>query len=123
VSFVIKNIENVEGEIIPKTDYKFVSIEADGYTHFYNEIFIGEISCYRIYNQDMNARLLFKDIYIKNNEIKKIRFLSERTDAGNLIFDYKELYDKWMNKDEYKLYQMNYIFHLYNEYKKNQTKD
>ena len=121
-SFVIKNVENTGGRKHINKDYKFVSLQSDDFQHFYEEVFLGEISCYRIYDQDLNANLLERYIYVKKNKLVKIGFLSERTDAGELIKDYSELYKQWMDKEPYKLSQMNTVFEIYNANQKKKLK-
>lgn len=121
-TIIVKDVQNTSGFQHEKKDIKFVSIQADNYEHFYEEIFIGLISCYRLYDEASDARLLQKDVYVKNDNLFKIGFLSERSDAAALIIDNNSLHQKWINKEPYKLDQMNEVFQLYNNYNKSLIK-
>ena len=113
VSFLVYKPRN-------NTDYKFISTYRDDYKHFYHEILVGKISYYKIYDQDMNASELYKEIFIKNDKIQDVTMFSYRKDFGELIKDYPELYSKWVDGNKfYKTYETDLVISLYNEYFKN----
>ena len=103
-------------------DFKFVSSQFDGYKHFYQEIAIGRISWYRTYYQDSYAMEHQLDVLVKNNKKVKIGSFSRRKDLGAIIEDYPELYEKWMNSDNYKVHQFGLLLQLYNEHFENISK-
>jgi hypothetical protein len=97
-------------------DFKFVSAQFDGFKHFYQEIAVGRISCYRSYYQDGYALEYHSDILVINNKKVKIGAFNRRKDLGKLIEDYPELYEKWMNTENYKVDQFGDVLRLYNEH-------
>jgi len=101
-------------------DYKFISTYRDNYKRFYHEIAVGEISYYKIYDQDMNASEIYDEIFIKNDNIQEVTMFSYRKDLGELIKDYPELYSKWIDGNKfYKTHETELVISLYNEYFKN----
>ena len=108
---------SIKGTGRGKTDYiKFISMKSDDFKHFYHEDYAGKISHYIIYDDDMYANELRKEFYIKDSKKIKISLFSPRKDYGELIKDYPDLYNKWMDPALYKLRFADEIIKEYNEY-------
>lgn len=111
-SFLIKNTKS--------GDYRFVSINADKYKNFYQEVIIGKISVYRSYtaNAQLGAAPVEKMVYLKGDKLSnEAGIFNFRSWFGKFIEDYPELYQKWMDSDNY--YKKNQVFevvNLYNEH-------
>lgn len=101
-------------------DFKFISTNLDNYKHFYHEISVGRISYYKVYDEDINARELYKEIFIKDGHVQDVSMFSHRKDIGEIIKDFPELYSKWIDGNKYyKNYEIELVISLYNENFKN----
>jgi hypothetical protein len=99
-------------------DYKFVSLKADNYEHFYHEIIVGRLSYYVLYKANLSGGFPYeKPFILKENKLVSIDGFSRRKTFGELIIDYPELYKKWMDSNNYyKIDQITEVLKLYNEY-------
>jgi uncharacterized protein (DUF3820 family) len=72
------------------------------------------LSFYTVYNAGIPVEHNYQTNYIiKNGKLFKI---SRRKKMGKLIIDYPELYNKWMNSENYRLNQIEEVVNLYNEH-------
>ena len=93
-------------------DYKFVSLEQDN-EHFFHEKIKGKLSYYIIYKGNLQGGFPFEIPYfLKDNKLYENYYT--RKEIGELIADYPELYDKWMDKKN-KVSQID-IINEYNTY-------
>jgi len=99
-------------------DLKFVSLKEDD-DQFYHELQIGKLSLYKIYFTSMYGQEFSNGVILKDGKLYKIAGFGLRKKFGELIKDYPELYDKWMNSEDYKLDQFQELVGLYNEHFKN----
>lgn len=99
-------------------DLKFVSLREDD-DQFYQELIIGKLSLYKIYFTSMYGQEFSNGVILKEGKLYKIAGFGLRKKFGELIKDYPELYDKWMNSEDYKLDQFQELVSLYNEHFKN----
>jgi hypothetical protein len=109
-SFLIKGTKDC--------DLKFVSIKEDD-DQFYHELITGKLSLYKIYFTSMYGEEFSNGVILKEGKLYKIAGFGLRKKFGELIKDYPELYDKWMNSEDYKLNQFQELVSLYNEHFKN----
>lgn len=98
-------------------DLKMVSLKEDD-DQFYQELIIGKLSLYKIYFTSMYGQEFSNGVILKEGKLYKIAGFGTRKKFGELIKDYPELYNKWMNED-YKLDQFQELVGLYNEHFKN----
>lgn len=96
-------------------DLKFVSLKEDD-DQFYQELIIGKLSLYKIYFTSMYGQEFSNGVILSDGKLYKIAGFGIRKKIGKLITDYPELYNKWMNSEEYKLEQFQEIVSLYNEH-------
>jgi thymidylate synthase len=96
-------------------DLKFVSLKEDD-DQFYQELEIGKLSLYKIYFTSMYGQEFSNGVILKEGKLYKIAGIGIRKKFGELIKDYGELYDKWMNPDEYKIDQFQELVGLYNDH-------
>jgi hypothetical protein len=101
-------------------DYKFVSLKEDK-EHFFHEIITGKLSYYVLYKGNLQGGFPLEMPYIlKEGKLVKMNGFSRRKTFGELIIDYPELYQKWMDSNNYyKIDQMEEVMKLYNEHFKN----
>jgi hypothetical protein len=99
-------------------DLKFVSLKEDD-DQFYHELIIGKLSLYKIYFTSMYGQEFSNGVILKEGKLYKIAGFGLRKKFGELIKDYPELYDKWMNSEDYKVDQFQELVNLYNEHFKN----
>ena len=99
-------------------DIKFVSLKEDD-DQFYQELIVGKLSLYKIYFTSMYGQEFSNGVILKEGKLYKIAGFGLRKKFGELIKDYPELYDKWMNSEDYKLDQFQEVVSLYNEHFKN----
>ncbi len=99
-------------------DLKFVSLKEDD-DEFYQELIVGKLSLYKIYFTSMYGQEFSNGVILKDGKLSKIAGFGLRKKFGELIKDYPELYDKWMNSEEYRLDQFQELVGLYNEHFKN----
>lgn len=101
-------------------DFKFVSFKEDNYKFFYHEIVVGKISLYRLYQADIYSggpNSGYRDYVFKDGVLSKMDILSYRKKLGALIKDYPQLYQKWMDSDNYyETEQADEVVKLYNDY-------
>jgi hypothetical protein len=99
-------------------DYKFVSLKADNYKHFYHEIIVGRLSYYVLYKGNLSGGFPHeKSFVLKENKLVALDGFSRRKTFGELIVDYPELHQKWMDSNNYyKIDQMDEVLRLYNEH-------
>jgi hypothetical protein len=94
-------------------EYKYVSLKQNK-NHFFHERVLGKLSFYTVYNAGIPVEHNYQTNYIiKNGKLFKI---SRRKKMGKLIIDYPELYNKWMNSENYRLNQIEEVVNLYNEH-------
>ena len=99
-------------------DYKFVSLEQDK-EHFFHEKIIGKLSYYIVYRGNINGGFPIQTPYFLKDG-KLFSDFSSRKKFGELIADFPELYEKWMDSNNYyKLGQFPEVIKLYNEHFKN----
>ena len=108
-SFLIKGTKDC--------DLKFVSLKEDD-DQFYHELIIGKLSLYKIYFTSYGNEFS-NGVIMKEGKLYKIAGFGTRKKFGWLIEDYPELFDKWMNTEDYKLNQFQELVGLYNEHFKN----
>ena len=96
--------------------YKYVSLEQNK-NHFFHERILGKLSFYTVYNAGIQGEHNFQTNYILKD--RKLFEISRRNKLGKLIIDYPELYNKWMNSENYRLNQIEEVVNLYNEHFKN----
>jgi len=73
ISFVVKGTKF--------GDFKFVSFKEDNYQYFYHEIIVGEISFYRLYQEDLYSggpNSGYRDYVYKDDIFSKINIFSYR---------------------------------------------
>lgn len=101
-------------------DYKFVSLEQDK-KHFFHEKINGKLSYYILYTGNLQGGFPLETIYfLKEGKLTENSGFSSRKKFGELIKDYSELYEKWMDSNNYyKLGQFPEVIKLYNEHYKN----
>ena len=99
-------------------DYKFVSLKADNYEHLYHEKIIGKLSYYILYKGNIRGGFPFaKPFILKENKLVNIEGFSRRKTFGELIIDYPELHQKWMDSNNYyKIDQILQVLNIYNEH-------
>ncbi|MGL2962876.1 hypothetical protein ACSVH2_03530 [Flavobacterium sp. RSB2_4_14] len=98
-------------------DLKFVSLKEDD-DQFYHELITGKLSLYKIYFTSYGNEFS-NGVILKDEKLYKIAGFGTRKKFGELIKDYPELYNKWMNSEDYKLNQFQELVSLYNEHFKN----
>ena len=77
-------------------DYKFVSLEQDK-EHFFHEIVKGKLSFYVIYKGNLRGGFPFQMPYFLKDG-KLYSNLNSRKSFGELIKDYPQLFEKWMDR-------------------------
>lgn len=97
-------------------EYKYVSLEQNK-NYFFHERILGKLSFYSVYNAGIQGEHNFQTNYILKDG--KLFEISRRNKLGKLIIDYPELYNKWMNSENYRLNQIGEVVNLYNEHFKN----
>jgi hypothetical protein len=99
-------------------DYKFVSLKADNYEHLFHEIIVGKLSYYVLYKGNIRGGFPFaRPFILKENKLVNIEGFSRRKMFGEFIIDYPELYQKWMDSNNYyKIDQMIEVLNIYNEH-------
>ncbi|MFM9987486.1 hypothetical protein [Flavobacterium sp.] len=111
-SFLIKNTKS--------GDFKFVSFEQDNYSYFYHEVIKGKLSYFKLYQEDKYSggpNSGFHEFVLKDNILLKFGVFDTRKTLGEQIKDFPELYQKWMDSNNYyKLYQIKEVIKLYNDY-------
>lgn len=96
-------------------DFKFVSLNEDNYNHFYHEVIKGKISYYRLYKGVDGTK--FNEYIIKSNLMFKLGIFNTRKTLGEQIKDYPELYEKWMDSNNfYTIDKLDEVIKLYNEH-------
>lgn len=96
--------------------YKFVSIQADNYRDFFHVAIEGKITLLYTYIQNMDSSETPREYYYKNYELYETDWIDQRNQFGLLIKDNKELYEKWMDSNNFfKLRQIPEVIKLYNE--------
>lgn len=104
-------------------DFKFVSFQEDGYNYFYHEVINGRISYYKLYKADLYSggpNSGFDVFVYKENKFNKLAAFNQRKSLGEVISDYPELHQKWMDSNNfYKVYQREEVVNIYNEHFKN----
>jgi hypothetical protein len=114
-SFIIKNTKF--------GNFKFVSLKADNYKNFYQEISVGRISIYKKYTGNMNGGYPIEStIYCKNDKLdsRETNFFNFRKWFSKYIDDYPELYQKWIDSDNFfKKKDVFEVIKIYNNYFKN----
>lgn len=101
----------------PECDFKFVSLKEDK-KQFYHEVTLGKINLYKIYFSSTGMEFS-NGVILSNGKLHTIAGFGLRKKFGEFIKDYPELYNKWMNTDEYKLNQFTELVFLYNDHFKN----
>jgi hypothetical protein len=98
-------------------DYKFVSLEQDK-KHFFHEKIKGKLSFYILYKGNIGGGFpLQMHYFLKDGMFIQIKGSNARKKFGELIIDYPELYQKWIDSDKYyKLNQFEEVIKLYNEH-------
>ncbi len=98
-------------------DYKFVSLGQDK-KHFFHERIKGKLSFYILYKGNIGGGFpLQMHYFLKNEILLQIKGSNARNKFGELIIDYPELYEKWIDSDKfYKLNQFEEVINLYNEH-------
>ena len=98
-------------------DYKFVSLEQDK-EHFFHEKIVGKLSYYVVYRGNLQGGFPLQTPYfLKDGKLAEV---TGRKKFGELIIDYPELYNKWMDSNKfYKLGEFPEVVNLYNEHFKN----
>lgn len=98
-------------------DYKFVSLAEDK-DHFFHEIIKGKISYYILYKGNLQGGFPLQVPYVlKDGKLVTMTGFSTRKKFAPFIFDYPELYAKWIDSNNnYKLGQMQEVITLYNEH-------
>ena len=98
-------------------DYKFVSLEQDK-EHFFHEKIKGKLSYYVVYKGNLQGGFPLETPYfLKDGNLLEIKGFSVRKKFGELIKDYPELYEKWMDSNNYyKVGQFPEVIQLYNEH-------
>ena len=101
-------------------NYKFVSLDIDP-DYFYQEILIGRISIFYNYTYNMQSGGLpiRRTYFLKDTEFssRETAFFNFRNWFGKFIEDFPELYQKWMDSDNY--YKKNDVYEvikIYNEH-------
>jgi hypothetical protein len=104
-------------------DFKFVSFSEDGFKYFYHEVIKGKLSYYKLYKADLysgGANSGYDVFIFKENKFKKLSAFNQRKSLSEVISDYPELYEKWIDSNNYyKVYQREEVVKLYNEHFKN----
>jgi hypothetical protein len=98
-------------------DYKFVSLEQDK-NHFFHEKIKGKLSYYIVYKGNLQGGFPLQTPYfLKDGKLSEISGFSARKKFGELIIDYPELYEKWIDSNNYyKLGEFPEVIQLYNEH-------
>ncbi|MCF8323206.1 MAG: hypothetical protein K9I26_08725 [Flavobacterium sp.] len=98
-------------------DYKFVSLEQDQ-KHFFHERIKGKLSFYILYKGNISGGFpLQMHYFLKNGILVQIKGSNARKKFAELIIDFPELYEKWIDSDKfYKLNQFEEVINLYNEH-------
>jgi hypothetical protein len=101
-------------------DYKFVSLKEDK-EHFFQEILAGRLSYYVLYKGNLQGGFpLEKPYLLKEGKLLRIDGFSRRKTLGDLIIDYPELYEKWMDSNSsYKINQIEEVIKIYNTHFEN----
>lgn len=98
-------------------DYKFVSLVEDK-EHLFHEKIKGKLSYYVLYKGNLNGGFpIEKPFLLKEGKLVEMTGFNIRKKFGELIIDYPELYQKWMDSNNfYKVSQMAEVIILYNEH-------
>src|SRR6218665_1472489 len=81
-------------------DLKFVSLTYDGFLRFYHEVQVGRLLFYRYYIEG-SAMVVGIGYGLKDEKFVELQGPDIRERLGELIADYPELHDKWMDGKKY----------------------
>lgn len=119
VEYTTRDIKSFLIEGTKFGDLKFVSLKYDDYGRFYHEVIAGKLTFYRFYKEGTGI-VIGIGFGLKDEKFVELQGPDVRERLGELIIDYPELYNNWIDsKNGYKVYQMEIVIKLYNEHFKN----